>query len=67
MPGKLVLVRVVDGQKVVKGQEVAVMEAMKMELSIKATADGIITGLLNEPGTVIDADSAILSWESSSV
>lgn len=67
MPGKLVLVRVVNGQKVVKGQEVAVMEAMKMELSIKATADGIITGLLNEPGTVIDADSAILSWESGSV
>jgi 3-methylcrotonyl-CoA carboxylase alpha subunit len=63
MPGKLVLVHVLPGQPVIKGQELAVMEAMKMELSIKAPCDGTISECLAEVGAVLDADIAILSWE----
>lgn len=65
MPGKLVLLQVAAGQTVNKGQELAVMEAMKMELSIKAPCNGIITEILAEAGTVIDADFAIFRCEPS--
>ena len=63
MPGKLVLIQVKPGQAVSKGQELAVMEAMKMELSIKAPCDGTISEYLADAGSVIDADVAIMSWE----
>ena len=63
MPGKLALLQVKPGQSVNKGQELAVMEAMKMELSIKAPCDGTISECLAEVGAVLDADIAILSWE----
>lgn len=63
MPGKLVFIRVEAGQKVSKGDELAVMEAMKMELSIKAPCDGVIVDCLALVGKVLDAESPILSWE----
>ena len=63
IPGKLVLLKAEVGRKIRKGDELAVMEAMKMEMSIKAVADGIITDVLAEPGSILDADAAILSWE----
>ncbi len=63
MPGKLVLVKVQSGQTVQAGDELAVMEAMKMELSIKAPSNGNITAVLAEAGRVLDADAGIFSWE----
>jgi 3-methylcrotonyl-CoA carboxylase alpha subunit len=63
MPGKLILLKVAAGQSVAKGDELAVMEAMKMELSIKALADGVVGELLAEIGRVLDADAPILKWQ----
>ncbi|MBP7370413.1 MAG: 3-methylcrotonyl-CoA carboxylase, partial [Arenimonas sp.] len=63
MPGKLVFIRVQAGQNVIKGDELAVMEAMKMELSIKAPCDGVIVENLAMVGNVLDVDVPILSWE----
>ena len=63
MPGKLVLLKAQTGQKVAAGDELAVMEAMKMELSIKAPSKGSITGILAEAGSVLDADAGIFTWE----
>jgi 3-methylcrotonyl-CoA carboxylase alpha subunit len=62
MPGKLIVLKVKSGQSVAKGDELAVMEAMKMELSIKALADGVVGELLAEVGRVLDADTPILKW-----
>ena len=67
MPGKLVVLKVEAGQAIRKGEELAVMEAMKMELSIKATADGTITGVLVKTGSILDAEAAMLSWEPADV
>jgi biotin carboxyl carrier protein len=39
------------------------MEAMKMELSIKAPSNGNITAVLAEAGRVLDAEAGIFSWE----
>jgi len=63
MPGKVVVVKVSKGQAVEKGEEVAVMEAMKMELSIKAPEAGRIVDILTQAGQVLDADAALLQWE----
>ena len=65
MPGKLVLLKVQAGDRIGKGDELAIMEAMKMELSIKAPGDGTVAELLAEPGRVLDADAPILRWEPS--
>ena len=62
MPGKLVLLKVQAKQEVAKGEELAIMEAMKMELSIKAPCAGTISACLAETGSVLDADAPILSW-----
>src|SRR3546814_5762413 len=44
MPGRIVLVRVAGGDSVAQGQELLVMEPMKMELSLKAPRDGVVAG-----------------------
>ncbi|MBP7917466.1 MAG: hypothetical protein KAZ45_03270 [Arenimonas sp.] len=62
MPGKLVLLKVQAKQEVAKGEELAIMEAMKMELSIKAPCAGTINECLAKTGSVLDADAPILSW-----
>ena len=50
MPGKVLSFAVKGGDKVKKGQALAVMEAMKMEHTIAAPADGTVAELLYAPG-----------------
>ncbi len=45
MPGKVVAVRVEMGAKVTKGQPLIIVEAMKMEHTITAPADGVIEAI----------------------
>lgn len=45
LPGVIIAVKVNVGDTVKAGQEVAVLEAMKMENSIEATHDGIVTAI----------------------
>lgn len=50
LPGVIIEVSVKEGQTVKAGQKVAVLEAMKMENEIQATADGTVTAILVNKG-----------------
>jgi 3-methylcrotonyl-CoA carboxylase alpha subunit len=48
------------GDKVSKGQALAVMEAMKMEHSIAAPADGVVAELMYAPGDQVAEGAELL-------
>ena len=50
LPGVIIEVSVKEGQAVKAGQKVAVIEAMKMENEIQASADGTVTAVLVNKG-----------------
>ena len=60
MPGKVVSFAVKAGDKVSKGQALAVMEAMKMEHTIAAPLDGVVAELLYSPGDQVTEGSELL-------
>ena len=61
MPGKVVSFVVKAGDKVSKGQPLAVMEAMKMEHTISAPADGEVVELLFAPGDQVQDGDELLT------
>jgi len=50
MPGHILSVAVAEGDAVTKGTALVVMEAMKMEMTMTAPIDGMVTGLTVKPG-----------------
>jgi 3-methylcrotonyl-CoA carboxylase alpha subunit len=60
MPGKVVSFAVKAGERVTKGQALAVMEAMKMEHTINAPADGLVAELLYAPGEQVAEGAELL-------
>ncbi len=64
MPGKVVSFAVRAGDKVSKGQVLAVMEAMKMEHTIAAPAEGVVAELLYAPGDQVAEGAELLKLTS---
>jgi propionyl-CoA carboxylase alpha chain len=62
MPGLLAAVVVQAGQKVLAGERLAVIEAMKMENILTAAQDGTVAELLAKPGESLAVDQPILSF-----
>ncbi|NQU60065.1 MAG: acetyl-CoA carboxylase biotin carboxylase subunit [Rhodospirillales bacterium] len=63
MPGLLASVAVEIGQDVKAGEELAVIEAMKMENVLRAERDGVIAEIKAKPGDSLMADQVILEFE----
>ena len=63
MPGLLVRVAVEAGAEVKAGEELAVVEAMKMENVLRAVQDGVVKAVLAEPGASLAVDQAIIEFE----
>ena len=63
MPGLLVSLAVEEGTEVRAGEEVAVVEAMKMENVLRAGADGKVKTVHAEPGASLSVDQAIVEFE----
>ncbi|MEO8810371.1 MAG: biotin/lipoyl-containing protein, partial [Rhodanobacter sp.] len=62
MPGRIVLVKVNAGDAVEQGQELLVMEAMKMELALKAPRAGTIESLSATQGEFVEADAVLVRF-----
>ena len=60
MPGKLLSFAVKTGDKVVAGQALAVMEAMKMEHTVAAPTNGTVEELLYAPGDQVTEGAPLL-------
>jgi len=56
---------VVAGDKVRKGDTLLVMEAMKMEHSIEAPSDGLVTEFYFQAGDLVDGGAELLGFEDS--
>jgi len=63
MPGLLVSVAVKEGQAVKSGEELAVVEAMKMENVLRAERDGTVAKIAAEAGQSLSVDQVILEFE----
>ena len=61
LPGVIITVKVNVGDSVKAGQEVAVLEAMKMENSIEAVQDGTVTAIHVAKGDSILEGAAIVT------
>jgi biotin carboxyl carrier protein len=63
MPGLVVRVRVAVGDRVEAGQGVVVMEAMKMENELRATAAGVVKSIEVEAGTAVEKGTLLVALE----
>ncbi|MFS0867857.1 biotin carboxylase N-terminal domain-containing protein [Microbacterium sp. 179-B 1A2 NHS] len=61
MQATIVKIAVEDGQQVIKGDLVVVLEAMKMEQPIQAHKDGVVGSINAEPGTTVAAGHQLLT------
>ena len=63
MPGRVVLVRAAAGDAVEDGQELLVMEAMKMELALRAPRAGTLAEVRAAEGDFVEADAVLAVLE----
>ncbi|KQV77010.1 acetyl-/propionyl-CoA carboxylase subunit alpha [Aeromicrobium sp. Root344] len=64
MQGTVVKVTVEEGQTVAAGDQIVVVEAMKMEQPINAHKDGVVTGLAIEVGATVTSGEVIAEIKS---
>jgi 3-methylcrotonyl-CoA carboxylase alpha subunit len=62
MPGKVVAVLASKGQQVKKGDPLVIMEAMKMEHTIAAPADGMVEEILYQVGDQVADGAPLLAF-----
>jgi propionyl-CoA carboxylase alpha chain len=64
MPGQVLRILVVEGQQVKPGDALIVLEAMKMEQTVKATIQGVVRAVLVEPAQVVAPGQMLVEIES---
>ena len=63
MPGLVVKINVAAGDEVQEGQALAVVEAMKMENTLRAERKGVVKSVNAEPGQSLKVDDVIMEFE----
>lgn len=63
MPGMVVKVHIEAGDKVSKGQKLLVLEAMKMETTIYAEKDGVVSRVLAKQGSQVATGDLLVELE----
>ncbi|HEX3270324.1 MAG TPA: acetyl-CoA carboxylase biotin carboxylase subunit [Ktedonobacterales bacterium] len=60
MPGQVIALLVTEGQAVRAGDPLVILEAMKMEHTIRAPHDGVVAAIHARPGTQVTASAVLL-------
>jgi acetyl/propionyl-CoA carboxylase alpha subunit len=63
MPGRVSAVKVAPGQRVTKGEEMVVVEAMKMENALRAPADGVVRAVHVAVGDAVAPGRTLVELE----
>jgi 3-methylcrotonyl-CoA carboxylase alpha subunit len=63
MPGRVAAVHVAAGERVARGQELLVVEAMKMENALRAPRDGVVRAVHVAPGDMVAPGRALVELE----
>jgi 3-methylcrotonyl-CoA carboxylase alpha subunit len=63
MPATVVAVAVQPGQRVAAGDVLIRLEAMKMELPVRAADAGVVAAIRCREGELVDADAVLLEWQ----
>ena len=64
MPGKIFKILKDKGQKVIAGETVLILEAMKMEHAIKAPKDGVVTDIFFKEGEQVQGGVSLCDIDS---
>ena len=60
MPATVLKVLVQAGMSVKKGDTLIILEAMKMELPIRATGDAVVTAVQCREGQLVQSDAVLI-------
>jgi biotin carboxyl carrier protein len=63
MPATVVSVKVAPGDAVTSGQTLIVLEAMKMELPVRAPGDGRVKSIHCKAGDLVQPDVSLIDFE----
>jgi propionyl-CoA carboxylase alpha chain len=63
MPGLIVEIKVKTGDRVFRGQEVAIIESMKMESAVASPCDGVIQTVEAKPGDAVETGRVLVTFE----
>ena len=59
MPGLIIAVTVEEGQLVSKGDQIVILESMKMENELRSPRDGVVKRLHVQPGASVEKDQLL--------
>jgi propionyl-CoA carboxylase alpha chain len=65
MPGQVLKLLVETGQQVAKGEALLILEAMKMEHTLRAAVDGVVEAILVKPGEVVSPGQVLIHVKAS--
>jgi biotin carboxyl carrier protein len=63
MPGQVRAVNVKEGQAVIKGQTLLLLEAMKMEIRVQAPRNGVVRKLSVQQGQTVEREQLLVEIE----
>lgn len=63
MPGLVVDVKAAIGEQVYRGQDLVILESMKMESGVASPLDGVVADILVEKGQTVEAEEVLIRFK----